>query len=64
MHESNPTPPRSTLKLKAGVKKTPRETKATPPAKSQSKLEQKSGAAWSDEYKRQMQEDMDALITR
>jgi hypothetical protein len=64
MPESNPTTPRSTLKLKAGAKKTPRESKPAPPPKPQSKLSQKSGAAWSDEYKRQMQEDMDALITR
>ena len=64
MAESNPTTPRSTLKLKAGVKKLPRENKSAPPPKPQSKLEQKSGAAWSDDYKRQMQEDMDALASR
>jgi hypothetical protein len=64
MHESNPTTPRSTLKLKAGIKKSPRESKSAPPSKPQSKLNQKSGAAWSDEYKRQMQEDMDALMSR
>jgi hypothetical protein len=63
MPDSNPISPRSTLKLKAGVKKLPRE-KPAPPPKQQSKLEQKSGAAWSDEYKRQMQEDMDALASR
>jgi hypothetical protein len=57
-----------TLKLKAGVRKSPRESHLAPPpkpqSKPQSKLNQKSGAAWSDEYKRQMQEDMDALISR
>jgi hypothetical protein len=30
----------------------------------QGKLNQKPGAAWSDELKRRMQEDMDALLTR
>ena len=64
MHESNPTPPRATLKLKAGIKKSPRESQAAPSPKPPSKINQKSGAAWSDEYKRQMQEDMDALVSR
>jgi hypothetical protein len=64
MQESNPTTPRLTLKLKAGIRKSPPESKSAPPPKSQSKLSQKSGAAWSDEYKRQMQEDMDALMSR
>jgi hypothetical protein len=64
MPESNPTAPKATLKLKAGVKKSPRESHLAPHPKPQSKSTQKSGAAWSDEYKRQMQEDMDALISR
>jgi hypothetical protein len=34
------------------------------PARPQSKPSQKPVAAWSDEFKRQMQEDMDALLTR
>ena len=33
-------------------------------ARPQSKLSQKPGAAWSDELKNRMQEDMDALLTR
>jgi hypothetical protein len=64
MHPSNPVTPRSTLKLKPGIKKSPRESKSVPVAKPPSKLNQKSGAAWSDEYKQRMQEDMDALISR
>jgi hypothetical protein len=62
--QSNSSTPRLTLKLKAGVKKSPRESKVTPQPKPPSKLSQKSGAAWSDEYKQRMQEDMDALISR
>jgi hypothetical protein len=64
MHPPNPVTPRSTLKLKPGIKKSPRENKSVPVAKPPSKLNQKSGAAWSDEYKQRMQEDMDALISR
>jgi hypothetical protein len=64
MHSSNPITPRSTLKLKPGIKKSARESKSVPLAKPPSKLNQKSGAAWSDEYKQRMQEDMDALISR
>jgi hypothetical protein len=36
----------------------------TAPPRSQSKLIKKPGAALSDELKRRMQEDMDALLTR
>jgi hypothetical protein len=64
MQQSNPIAPKLTLKLKAGVKKSPRESKLAPPPKPQSKLTQKPGASWSDEYKQRMQEDMDALISR
>jgi hypothetical protein len=64
MQQSNPTTPKPILKLKPGVRKSPPETKAAPQLKPQSKLSQKSGAAWSDEYKQQMQADMDALIRR
>jgi hypothetical protein len=64
MPQSNPIAPRSTLKLKPGIKKSPREVKSVPHPKPPSKLSQKSGAAWSDEYKQRMQEDMDALISR
>jgi hypothetical protein len=61
---SNPAAPRATLKLKAGVRKSPRESKSppTPSPKDNSKL--KPGAHWSDEYKERMQADMDALISR
>jgi hypothetical protein len=64
MQQSNPTTPKPILKLKPGVRKSPPETKAAAQPKPQSKLSQKSGAAWSDEYKQQMQADMDALIRR
>jgi hypothetical protein len=64
MQDSNPIAPKPILKLKAGVKKSPPETKSAPHPKPQSKLNQKSGAAWSDEYKQRMQEDMDALVRR
>jgi hypothetical protein len=36
-------------------------TKTQPPPRPQSKLAQKPGASWSDEFKRRMQADMDAL---
>jgi hypothetical protein len=61
---SGPASPRTILKLKAGARKSPRESK-TPPSpgpKDNSKL--KPGAHWSDEYKERMQADMDALISR
>jgi hypothetical protein len=61
---SNPSSPRPTLKLKIAARKSPREIKAAPPARPQSKVNQKPGAAWSDEFKRKMQEDMDALLIR
>jgi hypothetical protein len=64
MQESSPIAPKLTLKLKAGVRKAPRESKLAPHPKPQGKLNQKPGAAWSDEYKQRMQEDMDALISR
>ncbi|HTB89294.1 MAG TPA: hypothetical protein VK743_15135 [Steroidobacteraceae bacterium] len=61
---SNPSSPRPTLKLKIEARKSPREIKSAPPPRPQGKLSQKPGAAWSDELKRRMQEDMDALLTR
>jgi hypothetical protein len=67
MHQSNPSNPsstRPTLKLKIAVQKSPREIKTAPPPRPQSKLSQKAGAAWSDEYRQRMQEDMDALALR
>jgi hypothetical protein len=67
---SNPGAPRATLKLKAGARKPPTETK--PPAESRAqphpeppkKGNFKPGAHWSDEYKERMQADMDALTPR
>jgi hypothetical protein len=61
---ANPHPPRATLKLKTGTKKTPDENKTASPPRAASKTNQKAGAHWSDEYKRQMQADMDALTSR
>jgi hypothetical protein len=58
------TSPRPTLKLKAGVKRAVEEPKAKPEPQPQSKGNQKPGAHWSDEYKRRMQADMDALTSR
>jgi hypothetical protein len=60
----NPSSPRVTLKLKAGVRKPPDETKNLALPRAQSKVNQKPGAAWSDEYKQRMQADMDALTVR
>lgn len=54
---------RPVLKLKSAAKKSPHEATTSAP-RPQSKLTQKPGAAWSDEFKRRMQEDMDALASR
>jgi hypothetical protein len=60
---SNPPPGRATLKLKAGARKAPVESKTPavvrPPGKPVN-----PNARWSDEYKQQMQADMDALVAR
>jgi hypothetical protein len=49
-------------KIKSNAaRKSPPEIKAAPAPKPQSKLSQKPDAAWSDEFKTRMQEDMDAL---
>jgi hypothetical protein len=61
---SNPTSSRTTLKLKAGVKKSPRESKTPPIPRPQNTGKLKPGAHWSDEYKERMQADMDALMSR
>ena len=62
-NSSNPPSSRVTLKLKAGARKPPDESKKQPaPApRPQNKGNQKPGAQWSDEYKQRMQADMDAL---
>jgi hypothetical protein len=62
MSDSNPANPRPVLKLKVTPRK--RLPEPTPPPQAQGKLGQKPGAAWSDEFKRRMQEDMDALSSR
>jgi hypothetical protein len=68
MNNSNPSPdpksPRVTLKLKAGVRKSPRESKTPPDPQPQSKANSKPGAHWSDEYKERMQADMDLLASK
>ena len=62
MSDSIPPNPRPVLKLKTAPRKSPPAVK-TPP-QSHGKPNQKPGAAWSDELKHRMQEDMDALSTR
>jgi hypothetical protein len=59
---SNPTSSRATLKLKAGARKSPRESETPPTPRSQNTGKLKPGAHWSDEYKERMQADMDALV--
>jgi hypothetical protein len=56
------TPPRVTLKLKTGARKSPRESKSPSPPQSQNPSKAKLGAHWSDEYKQSMQADMDKLL--
>ena len=63
MSESNTANPRPVLKLKVTPRKSSPEVQ-TPISRPQSKLSQKPNAAWSDEFKRRMQEDMDALVRR
>jgi hypothetical protein len=66
MNESSPSNSsahRPVLKLKTAPRKSPPEIKTAPP-RPESKVSQKPGAAWSDELKHRMQEDMDALLTR
>jgi hypothetical protein len=76
MNDSNPSPepksPRVTLKLKAGVRKSPperplerpQESKTSPVQQPRGKANSKPGAHWSDEYKERMQADMDLLSSR
>jgi hypothetical protein len=64
MNQSNPSSPassRAILKLRTGVRKSPRESKtpSVPATRNTSKL--KPGAHWSDEYRERMQADMDML---
>jgi hypothetical protein len=55
---SNPTPPRVTLKLKGAPRKPSDDIKAPAVPQPHGKPNVKSGAHWSDEYKRRMQADM------
>jgi hypothetical protein len=59
---SNPSSSRTTLKLKIGARKSPRESKTSPTPRQQINSKLKPGAHWSDEYKERMQADMDALM--
>jgi hypothetical protein len=59
---SSPRPPRPTLKLKAGARKSVDSGKTPIVPQPEKKARLKPGAEWSDEYKRRMQEDMDALL--
>jgi hypothetical protein len=64
MNQSNPSSPaspRAILKLRTGVRKSPRESKtpSVPATHNTGKL--KPGAHWSDEYRERMQADMDML---
>jgi hypothetical protein len=60
---SNPSS-RTTLRLKIGARKSPRESKTSPTPRQQNSSKLKPGAQWSDEYKERMQADMDALMLR
>jgi hypothetical protein len=68
MNDSNPSPdpksPRVTLKLKAGARKSPEQSKTPPVQQPRGKASSKPGAHWSDEYKERMQADMDLLASR
>jgi hypothetical protein len=64
MNQSNPSSPassRAILKLRTGVRKSPKESKtpSLPATRNPGKL--KPGAQWSDEYRERMQADMDLL---
>jgi len=63
-NSSSPSAPRITLKLKAGVRRTRDEVRTPSVPRPQRNEKQKAGAAWSDDYKRSMQEEMDALASR
>jgi hypothetical protein len=64
MNNTTSSPPpssRATLTLKAGARKSPRESKTPPVSKPLNSSKFKPGAQWSDEFKERMQADMDAL---
>jgi hypothetical protein len=64
MSDSAPSSRRPVLKLKTAPRKSAPAIEAQPAPQAQSKLRQKPGATLSDDLKRRMQEDMDALIRR
>jgi hypothetical protein len=55
---------RATLKLKTGIRKSPRASETPLIARPRDNNKLKPGAHWSDEYKERMQADMDALTRR
>jgi hypothetical protein len=57
----NSTSSRATLKLKTGIRKSPRESETPAISRPRDNIKLKPGAHWSDEYKERMQADMDAL---
>jgi hypothetical protein len=60
---SSSRPARPTLKLKVAARRSadaPSKAPVSQPTDKKSRL--KPGADWSEEYKRRMQEDMDALL--
>jgi hypothetical protein len=63
MSDLNPLNPRPVLKLKSAPRKSPDAIK-TSELRPQSKPSRKPAFALSDELKRRMQADMDALVTR
>jgi hypothetical protein len=60
----NPTSSRATLKLKSGIRKSPRESATPSISRPRENVKLKPGAHWSDDYKERMQADMDALTRR
>jgi hypothetical protein len=59
----NPASPRATLKLKVPARNPARQSPPQPSSQPPVKVNPKSGARWSDEYKERMQMDMDALTS-
>ena len=60
---SSSNPPRPTLTLKPGVRKSLRENRTQSNPGLKSKVTTNPDARWSDEYMERMQADMDALTT-
>jgi hypothetical protein len=68
MNDTSSKPPRPTLKLKVSARRPTGKTRSIaapeplPDNKPEKQPRTKPGADWADEYKRRMQEDMDALL--